>query len=180
MWLGAVLPVLPVRKEFLTVTRTSAPSPLLLQKSLVPNTPLRARTLRPVKAYLLSALSILALHAALDPALPVFIRSRKHPWTSHPALVLLALSQAALAALYVLCSPSKFAESPSASNARSMHTRLASNARQVPGSGAVRKSADKSPRDALAALASIGLLHRARAHVAGLEGDVSRKLGTEL
>ncbi|KAJ7488930.1 hypothetical protein FB451DRAFT_1361983 [Mycena latifolia] len=102
MWLGAVLPVLLVRKAFLTVTRTSAPSPLLLlQKSLAPNTALRARTVRAGQAHLLSALSLLALHAALDPTLPVFIRSRKHPWTPHPALVLLALSQAALAALYV-------------------------------------------------------------------------------
>ncbi|KAJ7488954.1 hypothetical protein FB451DRAFT_1521815 [Mycena latifolia] len=101
MWVAAVLPVLLVRKAFLTVTRTSAPSPLLLlQKSLAPNSAQRARARRAGQAHLLSALSLLALHAALDPTLPVFIRSRKHPWTPHPPLVLLALSQAALAALH--------------------------------------------------------------------------------
>ncbi|KAJ7488942.1 hypothetical protein FB451DRAFT_1390138 [Mycena latifolia] len=103
MWVGAVLPVLLVRKAFLTVTRTRAPSPLLLlQKSLAPNSALHVRALRAGQAHLLSALSLLALHAALDPTLPVFIRSRcETPMDATPPLVLLALSQAALAALYV-------------------------------------------------------------------------------
>ncbi|KAJ7100883.1 nucleoporin protein Ndc1-Nup-domain-containing protein [Mycena belliarum] len=101
MWGGGVLPVLVVRKAYLTVTRTSAPSPsLLFQKSLAP--PLRRRTLNALQAHLISALSVLALHAILDPTLPVFIRSRKHPYTPHPVLVLLALSQVTLAALCVL------------------------------------------------------------------------------
>ncbi|KAJ7689308.1 hypothetical protein B0H17DRAFT_1180303 [Mycena rosella] len=101
LWAGGVLPVLLLRKAYLTVTRTSAASPaLLVQKSFAP--PLRARTHRALQAHVLSALCVLALHAALDPALPVFIKSRKHPYTPHPVLVLLALSQTALAALYVL------------------------------------------------------------------------------
>ncbi|KAJ6586712.1 hypothetical protein B0H10DRAFT_2094665, partial [Mycena sp. CBHHK59/15] len=86
---------------YLTVTHTSAPSPpLLLQKSLAP--PLRARTLRALQTHVLSALALLALHAAVDPSMPVFVKSRKHPYTPHPALLLLALSQCALAGLYVL------------------------------------------------------------------------------
>ncbi|KAJ7983286.1 hypothetical protein DFH06DRAFT_717930 [Mycena polygramma] len=101
LWLGGVLPVVVVRKAWLTVTRTSAPSPhLLLQKSLAP--PLRARTSQALQAHLVSALLSLAVHAALDDAVPVVIRSRKHPYTPHPVLVLLALGQCVLASLYVL------------------------------------------------------------------------------
>ncbi|KAJ7606466.1 hypothetical protein DFH06DRAFT_1348007 [Mycena polygramma] len=60
-----------------SLTRTSAPSPP-------------------------SALVTLAVHAALDPALPVFIKSRKHPYTPHPVFMLLALGQCILSSLYVL------------------------------------------------------------------------------
>ncbi|KAJ6598073.1 hypothetical protein DFH09DRAFT_1271912 [Mycena vulgaris] len=101
LWTGGVLPVLLLRKAHLTVTRTHAPSPLLLlQKSMAP--PLRARTLRALQTHALSALCVLAVHVALDPAVPVFIKSRKHPWAPHPVLVLLTLSQCALAGLCVL------------------------------------------------------------------------------
>ncbi|KAJ6513634.1 hypothetical protein C8R47DRAFT_1190620 [Mycena vitilis] len=101
LWVGGVLPVVVVRKAWLTVTRTSAPSPhLLLQKSLAP--PLRARTFQALQAHLVSALLALAVHAALDGAVPVVIKSRKHPYTPHPVLVLLALGQCVLAGLYVL------------------------------------------------------------------------------
>ncbi|KAJ7488938.1 hypothetical protein FB451DRAFT_1390134 [Mycena latifolia] len=97
MWVAAMLPVLLVRKAFLTgASFLSFPLYLLLcsradfgdsnaherplaspppPKSLAPNTGLRARTLRAAQAHLLSALSVLALHALLDPTLPVFIRS---------------------------------------------------------------------------------------------------------
>lgn len=105
-----------INHEF-TVTRTSAASPLLLvQKSLAP--PLNARTVHAVQTHVLSALCVLAVHAAVDPTLHVFIKSRyvtrrysaaklmhrdrKHPYTPHPVLVLLALSQCTVAALYVL------------------------------------------------------------------------------
>ncbi|KAJ7062455.1 nucleoporin protein Ndc1-Nup-domain-containing protein, partial [Mycena belliarum] len=85
-------------------TRTSAPSPsLLFQKSLAP--PLRRRTLNALQAHLISRAEFLALHAILDPTLPVFsarVAHRKHPYTPHPVLVLLALSQVTLAALCVL------------------------------------------------------------------------------
>ncbi|KAJ7131384.1 nucleoporin protein Ndc1-Nup-domain-containing protein [Mycena epipterygia] len=101
IWAGGMLPVVLLRKFYLTVTRTSAASPLLLvQKSLAP--PLSARTVRAVQTHVLSALCVLAVHAAVDPTLHVFIKSRKHPYTPHPMLVLLALSQCTLAALYVL------------------------------------------------------------------------------
>ncbi|KAJ7437446.1 hypothetical protein B0H11DRAFT_2107189 [Mycena galericulata] len=101
LWVGGVLPVILLRKWHLTVTRTSAPSPLLLvQKSLAP--PLSGRTIQAVQAHLFSALCVLALNAIVDPTLPVFIKSRKHPYTPHPVLVLLALSQSTLAILYVL------------------------------------------------------------------------------
>ncbi|KAJ7768693.1 hypothetical protein DFH07DRAFT_1008013 [Mycena maculata] len=101
LWAGGILPVILMRKAYLTVTRTSAPSPLLLvKKSLAP--PLSARTLHAAQAHVFSALCVLALHAAIDPTLPVFIKSRKHPYTLHPVLVLLALSQCALATLYIL------------------------------------------------------------------------------
>ncbi|KAJ6483555.1 hypothetical protein C8R47DRAFT_1197315 [Mycena vitilis] len=101
LWVGGVLPVVVVRKVWLTVTRTSAPSPhLLLQKSLAP--PLRVRTFQALQAHVGSGLLSLAVHAALDSAVPVVIRSRKHPYTPHPVLVLLALGQCVLAGLYVL------------------------------------------------------------------------------
>ncbi|KAJ7220832.1 nucleoporin protein Ndc1-Nup-domain-containing protein [Mycena pura] len=101
LWVGGVLPVILLRKVYLTVSHTSAPSPLLLvQKSLAP--PLSSRTLHAIQAHVFSALCVLALHAAVDPKLPIFIKSRKHPYTPHPVLVLLALSQCALAMLYVL------------------------------------------------------------------------------
>ncbi|KAJ7689305.1 hypothetical protein B0H17DRAFT_1202424 [Mycena rosella] len=110
VWAGGVLPVLLLRKAYLAVTRTSAASPaLLVQKSFAP--PLGARSRRTS-----SPLCVLALHAVL----PVFIKSRcaflpslsplslslpkatpdrKHPYTPHPVLILLALSQTVLAAL---------------------------------------------------------------------------------
>ncbi|KAF7369361.1 hypothetical protein MVEN_00264700 [Mycena venus] len=102
MWLGGVLPVILLRKAYLTVTHTSAPSPLLLlQKSFAP--PLRTRTKHALQAHVLSALVVLALHVGVvDPGVPVFIRSRKHPYTPHPVFVLLALSQIILAGVYVL------------------------------------------------------------------------------
>ncbi|KAJ7256149.1 hypothetical protein B0H12DRAFT_1323042 [Mycena haematopus] len=101
VWVGGVLPVVVLRKGVLTVTRTSAPSPLLLlQKSLAP--PLSGRTAAALQTHVVSALCVLAVHVALDPAVPVFIKSRKHPFTPHPVLVLLALTQCILAGLYVL------------------------------------------------------------------------------
>ncbi|KAJ7182968.1 nucleoporin protein Ndc1-Nup-domain-containing protein [Mycena crocata] len=102
LWVVGVLPVVLVRKAYLTVTHTSAPSPLLLlQKSVTPG-PLRTRTLHALQAHVLSALGVLALHLVLDPAVPVFVRSRKHPYTLHPVFLLLVLTQAATAALFVL------------------------------------------------------------------------------
>ncbi|KAJ7488940.1 hypothetical protein FB451DRAFT_1166679 [Mycena latifolia] len=266
MWVGAVVPVLLVRKAFLTVMRTSAPSPfLLLQKSLAPlNTALRARTLHEWQAHLVPALAVLVLHAALDPTLPVLIRSRCA--SSLPTQFIRVDADAAagnttgrhtpLAALYVLraalrmrsraaqlilrsrvhsslarqrgvpetgvlfagmrpqmqraarveCalnlrarpprtggvalgrySPgfahAELAESPSAWNACGVHTRLASNARQVPGSGTVRKSAGKSPRTRARrwprSRASIPVFTSAQIglwQVAGLVRNTSRKI----
>ncbi|KAJ6482732.1 hypothetical protein C8R45DRAFT_1215438 [Mycena sanguinolenta] len=101
MWVAGVLPVIFLRKAFLTVTHTSAPSPLLLlRKSLAP--PLRTRTLAALQTHVLSALGVLAVHVVLDGGVPVFVKSRKHPYTPHPALVFLALTQTLLAGLYVL------------------------------------------------------------------------------
>ncbi|KAJ6564437.1 nucleoporin protein Ndc1-Nup-domain-containing protein [Mycena capillaripes] len=101
LWVGGVLPVILLRKAYLTVTHTSAHSPLLLvKKSLAP--PLSARTTRAMQTHVASAVFTLAVHTVLDPTLPVFIKSRKHPYTPHPVLVLLALSQSILATLYVL------------------------------------------------------------------------------
>ncbi|KAF8211631.1 hypothetical protein K438DRAFT_52829 [Mycena galopus ATCC 62051] len=102
LWVGGVLPLVLLRKAWLTVTHTSAPSPLLLlQKSLAP--PLRSRTVAALQVHVFAALWVLAVHATLlDGGVPVFIKSRKHPYTPHPALALLAFSQAVLAALYVL------------------------------------------------------------------------------
>ncbi|KAJ7779023.1 hypothetical protein B0H16DRAFT_1878634 [Mycena metata] len=103
LWVGSVVPVVLVRKAYLTVTHTTAPSPfLLLQKSFLAPGPLRARTLHALQAHVLGALAVLAVHAALDPAIPIFIRSRKHPYTPHPTLVLLATTQLLFAALYVV------------------------------------------------------------------------------
>ncbi|KAJ7255921.1 hypothetical protein C8J57DRAFT_566948 [Mycena rebaudengoi] len=101
-WIGGVLPVLLVRKAFLTVTHTSAASPLLLLQNSFATPALRTRTLRTLQAYVLSALSVLVLHAALDASTPLFVRSRKHPWTPHPALLFLVGTQTVLAALYAL------------------------------------------------------------------------------
>ncbi|KAJ7646827.1 nucleoporin protein Ndc1-Nup-domain-containing protein [Roridomyces roridus] len=101
LWAGGILPVILLRKSYLTVTHTTAPSPLLLvQKSLAP--PLSSRTMHALQTHLFSALCILAIHASIDNTLPVFIKSRKHPYTPHPVFVLLALSQSILAVLYVL------------------------------------------------------------------------------
>ncbi|KAJ7176907.1 hypothetical protein C8R46DRAFT_1077674 [Mycena filopes] len=101
-WVCAVVPVVLVKKAYLTVTHTTAASPFLLLKKSVTPGPLRARTLHALQAYVFSALAVLAVHAALDPAIPVFIKSRKHPYTPHPTLVLLATTQILFAALYVL------------------------------------------------------------------------------
>ncbi|KAK7033262.1 hypothetical protein R3P38DRAFT_3265211 [Favolaschia claudopus] len=101
LWLGGLLPVVFLRKSYLTVTHTSAPSPLsLLNKSFTP--PLSKRTTHAIQTHLLSALLTFATHVALDSRVPVFIKSRKHPYTPHPVLVLLALTQCILASLYVL------------------------------------------------------------------------------
>ncbi|KAJ7779012.1 hypothetical protein B0H16DRAFT_802442 [Mycena metata] len=102
-WVGSVVPVVLVSKAYLTVTHTTASSPfLLLQKSFLAPGPLRARTLHALQAHVLGALAVLAIHAALDPAIPIFIRSRKHPYTPHPTLVLLTTTQLLFAALYVV------------------------------------------------------------------------------
>jgi hypothetical protein len=53
-----------------------------------------------LQAYVFSALSVLALHATLDASTSLFVRSRKHPWTPHPALLFLGGTQTVLAALY--------------------------------------------------------------------------------
>ncbi|KAJ7779025.1 hypothetical protein B0H16DRAFT_1711375 [Mycena metata] len=75
-WLGSVVPVVLVSKAYLTITHTTAPSPfLLLQKSFLAPGPLRARTLHALQAHVLGALAVLTVHAALDPAIPIFIRS---------------------------------------------------------------------------------------------------------
>ncbi|KAF7377261.1 hypothetical protein MSAN_00146400 [Mycena sanguinolenta] len=101
LWVAGVLPVIFLRKAYLTVTHTSAPSPLqLVKNSLAP--PLRTRTLAALQTHVLSALGVLAVHVVLDGGVPVFVKSRKHPYTPHPALVFLALTQMLLAALYVL------------------------------------------------------------------------------
>ncbi|KAJ7054224.1 hypothetical protein C8F01DRAFT_1164428 [Mycena amicta] len=101
LWAGGLLPLVILRKTYLTVSHTSAASPvLLIQKSLAP--PLRVRTLHALQAHLFSALCILALHATLDSNVPIFIKSRKHPYTFHPVLLLFALNQSVLACLCVL------------------------------------------------------------------------------
>ncbi|KAF7313964.1 hypothetical protein HMN09_00554900 [Mycena chlorophos] len=102
LWVGGLLPLVVLRKTHLTVTHTSAPSPAqLVQKSFAP--PLRRRTLHALQAYLLSALCILALHVNLESnKIPVFIKSRKHPYTIHPVLLLFALNQSVVAGLCVL------------------------------------------------------------------------------
>ncbi|KAJ6543319.1 hypothetical protein B0H10DRAFT_1970461 [Mycena sp. CBHHK59/15] len=51
---------------------------------------------------LLSVLCVLAVHNVFGLAVPVFIKSRKHPIPPHTILVLLALTQSILAGLYVL------------------------------------------------------------------------------
>ncbi|KAJ7255923.1 hypothetical protein C8J57DRAFT_1651274 [Mycena rebaudengoi] len=99
-WMCGVLPVLLVRKAFLTVTHTSVSSPLLLLQNSFAIPALRTRTLHMLQAYVFSALSVLALHATLDASTSLFVRSRKHPWTPHPALLFLGGTQTVLAALY--------------------------------------------------------------------------------
>ncbi|KAF7303892.1 hypothetical protein MIND_00619300 [Mycena indigotica] len=102
VWLGGFLPIILLKKTHLTVSHTSAPSPaLLLQRSFAP--PLRIRTANALQAHLISALAILALHTTLDNnRIPVFIKSRKHPYTLHPVLMLFALNQSVVACLCVL------------------------------------------------------------------------------
>ncbi|KAJ7026067.1 hypothetical protein C8F04DRAFT_1238815 [Mycena alexandri] len=95
--------VVLVRKAYLTVTHTTTPSPfLVLQKSFLVPGPLRTRTFHALQAHVLGALAVLAVHAALDPAIPVFIRSRRHPYTPHPSLFLLATTQVLFAAFYAV------------------------------------------------------------------------------
>ncbi|KAF7324567.1 hypothetical protein MKEN_00498000 [Mycena kentingensis (nom. inval.)] len=101
LWAGGILPVVVLRKAYLTIAHTSAASPVLLvQKSLAAS--LRTRTLHALQAHLLSALCVLAIHATLDSQLPIFIKSRRHPYTFHPVLFLFALNQSVLAGLWVL------------------------------------------------------------------------------
>ncbi|KAJ7255752.1 hypothetical protein C8J57DRAFT_1518041 [Mycena rebaudengoi] len=92
-WMGGVLPALLRSFAFIT--------PAIL---FFCHPALRVRTLRTLQAYMLFAFSVLVLHATLDASTPLFVRSRKHPWTPHPALLILVGTQTVtvLAALYAL------------------------------------------------------------------------------
>ncbi|KAJ7026081.1 hypothetical protein C8F04DRAFT_1238820 [Mycena alexandri] len=63
---------------------------------------LRTRTLHALQAHVFGALAVLAVHVALNPAIPVFLHSRKHPYTPHPTLLLTTTTQILFAALYAV------------------------------------------------------------------------------
>ncbi|CAK5284258.1 unnamed protein product [Mycena citricolor] len=81
VWTLALVPIVLLRKTYLTVSHTGAPSPLaLLQKSF--SVPLRPRTFDALRTHTLSAFAILAAHVIFDPKMPVFVKSRSarpHP-----------------------------------------------------------------------------------------------------
>ncbi|GJE99489.1 nucleoporin protein Ndc1-Nup [Phanerochaete sordida] len=108
IWAVGVLPVLVLRKLYLTATPTSASSPSSVYHAALS----KSSTLRSLAVYLASASLLTAVHvitalifearAGSDPRLNVFVKSKKHPYYLNGRLLYLISSQLSLAAFYVL------------------------------------------------------------------------------
>ncbi|KAF9524907.1 nucleoporin protein Ndc1-Nup [Crepidotus variabilis] len=102
-WASVAIPIIILRKTFLTSRRSSLSVPLkMLQLALS-----QSSTRLSLIVYAASALSALLLHvlneyaqSALDPKLAIFVKSKKHPHYLNGRLLLLVISQLFTAVAY--------------------------------------------------------------------------------
>ncbi|EKM52969.1 uncharacterized protein PHACADRAFT_124416 [Phanerochaete carnosa HHB-10118-sp] len=108
IWISGVVPVLVLRKVYLTASPASASSPSGVFRDALN----KSSTFRSLAVYLTSASLLTAIHvvtalvfdvrAGRDPRLSLFVKSRKHPYYLNGRLLYLISSQISLAAFYVL------------------------------------------------------------------------------
>ncbi|KAF6742573.1 nucleoporin protein Ndc1-Nup [Ephemerocybe angulata] len=100
LWISSAVPVIVLRKVFLTPQRTAATSP---QKSLAAALS-KSSTKTAFVTYALSAVALAFIHTVQsgDPRLSLFVKSKKHPQYLNGRFLFLILSQLVTAASFLL------------------------------------------------------------------------------
>ncbi|KAA1477952.1 hypothetical protein DENSPDRAFT_867789 [Dentipellis sp. KUC8613] len=104
-WMSNMVPIIVLRKVYLTAESNTASSPLQTIKSAFS----KSTTFRVLSVYTACAAAATALHVSMtylmtgsDPRLHVFVKSRKHPYYLNGRFLFVVLAQLALAASYHL------------------------------------------------------------------------------
>ncbi|TFK23884.1 hypothetical protein FA15DRAFT_687725 [Coprinopsis marcescibilis] len=107
LWATAAVPVIVIRKTFLTAQRTPATSP----KASLAVALAKPSTKPAFLTYLISAIALAIFHSVLaykletevkgDPRLTLFVKSRKHPHYLNGRLIFILLSQVTVASSYL-------------------------------------------------------------------------------
>ncbi|KAL4251139.1 NDC1 family protein [Abortiporus biennis] len=108
VWSLGVLPIVVIRKAFLTATPTPASSPSQVFHAALS----KSSTVKPLLTYISSALILTVVHISMsyiyelsggsDPKLTLFVKSKKHPYYLNGRTLYLLFSQIVLASFYLL------------------------------------------------------------------------------